>query len=590
MPAVYSLSRFLQLGILFIGLLAFEVETASAQVAAPEFRCVEGDTLVWEIPEIDCGELLGYVIYRSNMPDGPFEVMDTVLSPNTTLVEAPNPFGLNWYYFLSSLTDCPEEEELLYSDTLTNLPLQNVPITSLSVLEDGVLVEWKRSPDVEVSRYVIYRNTPDGTVPIDTVSDTLQYFDVGANAENRSEVYYVLGMNDCGSRSFFDQPHNTILLNYEVEECLQTVNLEWNEYMNWPGGISSHKLWVGSPGDSFYVSMNLDGGDLSVAFDSLVKDEEICFYVTAENTELDASSKSNTLCIVPDIVEPVRDLMIADFCADPDENTLDLRWYWNETAEIARFRIMLRSAGQPQFRQVHTETVNLPLNPVNVITLQLQAGDSPPYQIFLETTDLCEAIETSDTVETLHLDGQNVSETQNRLHWSFSGIEGVEFDQRIEKELVDGTVRDIPISGMAGNEYDDQLAVGDLNEGRICYRKYISGQVPLPNGETLTFNCESNEVCLTGEVRVYIPNAFRPEGVNAIFKPEFLFQDNIVKYKLQVFNRWGQLLFESRDPDHGWNGRVDGDLPDQGEFVYSLDFTAEDGSRVRESGSLLLVR
>ena len=571
-------------------LLLFTAQPATGQIAAPEFKCVDGDTLVWEIPTIDCGDLLGYVIYRANEINGPYEVLDSVFSPATTTVEAPNPFGLTWYYYLSSLTNCPEEEELLNSDTLSNLPLSKVPITSLSVVDDGVLVEWNESSNVEISQYVIYRNTSDGTVPIDTVADTLQYLDMAVEATNRSEIYYVLAMNDCGTKSFFDEPHNTILLDYEVEECAQAIHLNWNAYVNWPDGRSGHILWVGSPEDSFYQSMDIPANEFSVSFDSLVKDQEICFYITAENQSLNASSKSNTICLVPDIVEPVRDLFVTDLCTDHENNTVDLRWYWNETAEIERFRIMMRGRGQTEFNAIHTESITPPIQPLNSISLQIPAGTSPPYEIYLETTDRCDSTVISDIAIPLFLEGKNRSETTNRLNWSFTAAEETYPEQNLEKELVDGTTREFDLTGQTSGEFDDQINAGDLNEGRICYRKNISGTVSLPNGETTSFNCTSNEVCLTGEVRVYIPNAFKPEGVNTVFKPEFLFRDNIAEYQLLIFDRWGQKIFESRNPDFGWNGRIDGELPDQGEFTYTLDFTADDGSRFRESGGVLLVR
>ena len=55
-------------------------------------------------------------------------------------------------------------------------------------------------------------------------------------------------------------------------------------------------------------------------------------------------------------------------------------------------------------------------------------------------------------------------------------------------------------------------------------------------------------------LEVYIPNSFTPneDGINDIFKPVLSFPPEL--YKLRVYNRWGNLVFESSDPDLGWNG------------------------------------
>ena len=80
---------------------------------------------------------------------------------------------------------------------------------------------------------------------------------------------------------------------------------------------------------------------------------------------------------------------------------------------------------------------------------------------------------------------------------------------------------------------------------------------------TSEFGCES-EITKYIEVghdySIYVPNAFTPDanGVNEIFKP-ILFGFDEFSYTLYVFNRWGELIFESHDMDVGWDGYYAGD-------------------------------
>ncbi len=72
---------------------------------------------------------------------------------------------------------------------------------------------------------------------------------------------------------------------------------------------------------------------------------------------------------------------------------------------------------------------------------------------------------------------------------------------------------------------------------------------------------------------IYIPNSFTPDGrgVNELFKAV---AGNITNYKMEIFNRWGELVFESHHIDYGWDGTYNGqDCPDG---TYSWRVTYED--------------
>lgn len=66
---------------------------------------------------------------------------------------------------------------------------------------------------------------------------------------------------------------------------------------------------------------------------------------------------------------------------------------------------------------------------------------------------------------------------------------------------------------------------------------------------------EEAEVTLKDcECHVYIPNGFTPnaDGINDLFKPSISCELNF--YELIIFNRWGNKVFHSKNPDESWNG------------------------------------
>ncbi|MCB9224541.1 MAG: gliding motility-associated C-terminal domain-containing protein [Crocinitomicaceae bacterium] len=73
----------------------------------------------------------------------------------------------------------------------------------------------------------------------------------------------------------------------------------------------------------------------------------------------------------------------------------------------------------------------------------------------------------------------------------------------------------------------------------------------------------------------YIPNTFTPDGndVNNEFTPVFTSGVDIYDYHLTIFNRWGEIVFESYNLAYGWNGHYgDGGLVDDGTYVWQVEF------------------
>lgn len=95
--------------------------------------------------------------------------------------------------------------------------------------------------------------------------------------------------------------------------------------------------------------------------------------------------------------------------------------------------------------------------------------------------------------------------------------------------------------------------------------------------------------------RLLIPNAFTPSlsgpgntsGHNDVFMP---LMQGITEYQLMVFNRWGELLFETRDPSQGWDGYYKGKLCQQDVYVYKIQAKFADGETVTRIGDVNLLR
>jgi len=90
------------------------------------------------------------------------------------------------------------------------------------------------------------------------------------------------------------------------------------------------------------------------------------------------------------------------------------------------------------------------------------------------------------------------------------------------------------------------------------------------------------------------PNAFRPStGENLEFKGVSIFS-GFTTYRLTIWDRWGQQIFESSDFEEGWNGRKNnsGGILPQGVYVYKADYSVDVAGDLQEfqrSGTVLLI-
>ena len=88
---------------------------------------------------------------------------------------------------------------------------------------------------------------------------------------------------------------------------------------------------------------------------------------------------------------------------------------------------------------------------------------------------------------------------------------------------------------------------------------------------------------------VWFPSAFTPDedGVNDIFKG---YGNEVSEYQLIIFNRMGQVVFETQDISKGWDGNVDGVASQIGIYGYTVRYKFDGADSFRKRGILTLIR
>ncbi len=110
-----------------------------------------------------------------------------------------------------------------------------------------------------------------------------------------------------------------------------------------------------------------------------------------------------------------------------------------------------------------------------------------------------------------------------------------------------------------------------------------------------------NAITVTQDCRLIFPNGFIPdksgpsggyynpaqnEENNKIFHP---LSRNIDVYELRIYNRWGELVFVSKDVTIGWDGYYKGKLAPQDTYLYTVRSRCTSGEEIQTTGSVTLI-
>ncbi len=103
----------------------------------------------------------------------------------------------------------------------------------------------------------------------------------------------------------------------------------------------------------------------------------------------------------------------------------------------------------------------------------------------------------------------------------------------------------------------------------------------------------SDTVWIKNDCYVSIPNSFTPnsDGINDYFFPRQQLSSSVSTFKMNVYNRWGQIMFETGNiSGRGWDGKFNGHDQPEGVYIYTIQVTFTDGESENYKGNVTLLR
>jgi len=311
------------------------------------------------------------------------------------------------------------------------------------------------------------------------------------------------------------------------------------------------------------------------------RNRNYCYYIYAVNICGKKGANSYTVCTIDQFNAPINTTQIVTATVE-DNKRVKLVWFDSKEDDFESYLVYRspRTTNPKDLSYIFYGTTNQSIDTTFIDEEVDVNNQSFCYRI--QVTDQCGHISKFSNIGCNIVLSGATEPYLHRLNWQnyLTWDDGV-----THYELIRWDDRKIPASVYKGaptvlNYNDEQL---DYNWGAYWYKVIATEN----NGNLAT--SQSNEVRLIQKPLLHIPTAFTPTGDN--LNDVWGLSDVFVKdYHMQVYNRWGEKVFESFDKNEQWSGvfeRKEGPADDV--FIWLVRYTGWDNSITVKKGTVTIL-
>lgn len=500
--------------------------------------------------------------------------------------------SLNFKIEIENINSCASVSNIAGNWFSETIQPEKPIFDSVSIIDNKyVTLGWESSTSPDAYGTVIYRYDSGIWVILDTVTDNTvtTYTDSSYQACGLNNEYAIASIDSCAilSPGSFQLPLRPILLNAISHDiCSSTNSLVWEPYINASPNIDSYQIWASIEGNPPELVDEVSSSQISYNHVGVETATNYEYYVRAI-----FGSYSSTSCLVSiktgNYIKPGT---LYNANADVQlDNTINLKIDLDIVPNSCNWDINRSDAGGGN-ESLLTTFDRSQVNSTPYEYEDLTADGSTGYYTYtIVVYDSCgnETI-VSNTLKTMYLEGTQVSENLNKLTWnSFEGWDG-----SVEKYYIyrfsGDEISSIPYDSTEANTFEYTDNVSSISTETSDFNYWVQAIEDINNTYGFKEISNSNIVSFYRETELYMPNAFRPDGTNSEFKPVttgFGGSD----YLFQIYNRWGQLIFETTDPSKGWDGTYNGKRSPQGTYIYRLIHNTVFNEPKSQEGTVTLI-
>ena len=407
--------------------------------------------------------------------------------------------------------------------------------------------------------------------------------------------------------------------------CDYSISLDWNDYINWYNGVSHYNVFL-TETDVNNISTN-SVIRVPLATELLLNNinslSTYSVYIEAYNEDSTLVAMSNMIDLI--IVMPARPLFnyLEYATVNHDNGLVEINCLVDNNAVIDHYDIYRTDEFDINGIGVNytkIDEVNFSGNTNFIFNDNLTKTNTTSYRYKVYPVDTCGVSLTPPSVDNPSYLG-DISYAQTILlgvekNIDYSEISSLSseftntlFFNEYEKWL--GEVSKYELYRSVNNEpfnllplytwnrntnsdeelhYIDVVTNDGKGNGRFCYYIKASEGNTTPYG-SVSLGSYSNIACISQTPVIYVPNTFTPnrDDHNEIFKP-FTYFVSENGYLFSIYSKQGEKVFETNNPQKGWDGSFKSSQVQNDNYVYYLKYVNGDGVLTEKTGVITLVR
>ena len=452
-------------------------------------------------------------------------------------------------------------------------------------------IGWNPALDSDIFGYIVYIFKNGIWEVADTVlgANNTYYLDNNNDANGGIQQYRIAAIDTCRNTSPMGDIHHTILLNASMNPC--DISLSWNAYSNMPDSLTGYRIWVSKNGGAFVLLDSVDSGTLSYTHEN-IDPATYTYYVQAYNLKNGYSSSSSKIDVLYDYVSS-SGVVWMRYVSVVDNAHLEIAVFVPDTV---KYDIVLLFKADKQggvFSQIDSKAKIAGQDNYIFTDYDVDVHQNTYYYL-ASITDICDYLYvSSDTANNIVLQEKGTSSNDDiAIEWKpYDGfrarLDSYDILRRTQMEISLQYIANVPFSQL---DYSENIWSSASQGGKFYYQ--VSANEDNSNIYGFQDKSYSNIVEIVKEPTSYIPNLFSPSSdipENRIFKPVHSYVD-AEEYVFCIYDRWGSLIFQTRDITVGWDGSINGQVAMAGVYTYIITYRIDAKNMFKKQGIVTLIR
>ena len=513
--------------------------------------------------------------------------------------------------------ECWSETRLTDGEFVDDTPPAKQFVDSVSMYPDTFYVPrvgWSPNKSLDVTKYYVL-NCEAGGLVLDTIDANtgLYWEDVNNAPVTLASRYSVVAEDSCGNNQLASgnfNCHSNLVINPVMDYCDQSIRVSWNGYETFASGNKVEYVVYASMNGAPYSEIGRTKETL-FTHEDIVNENNYCYFVQAWENDGEGpfSASSAVVCLDAEfIIRP--DYAYMQYVTVDQDNVIRLAMQVDLNSNTGEYWINRSTDKNEKFELIATLQVPDPIYPADS-TFYYQDEEVETsvksYYYKIDVVDKCGAVGiTSNLGRSILL---NVEPDQDRFsnvltfnkyeefytgvqeYEVYRGVNGVNMElvKSIVVSRLDST-RDVTHTESHITYVDNVRDEGIEGDGKFCYLIAAIEATPTHRDKDRNVS-KSNIDCGVQYPNFFAPTGFTPngDGLNDVFRPQGSFHD-ADNYEMEVYNRWGEMLYKTDNYEAGWDGTYNGNESPVGAYVYIVRYTSADGNSYEERGTVTLTR